>query len=158
MNEAFLTLLRFGLDTEGGANQQLWVQKLAESIQSVEDLKLMSHICRTFVEGIEFRGSEYQAVDTQSIVNYHLNLLRSDIKDTNLVIYVLTRDSKLLQLREKLEETQSAFAGRRVDFLFKLCLKHQIDIDQALTRLQSIDPDVYLVLNKQAKELGLRQT
>ena len=59
MNEAFLTLLRFGLDTEGGANQQLWVQKLAESIQSVEDVKLMSHICRTFVEGIEFKGGEY---------------------------------------------------------------------------------------------------
>ena len=76
----------------------------------------------------------------------------------NLMIYVLTRDSKLLQLRDKLEENQSVFAWKRVDFLFKLCVKHQIDIDQALTRLQKIEPEVYLTLNKQAKELGLRQT
>lgn len=65
----------------------------------------MSHICRTFVEGIEFKMSEYQSVDTQSIISYHLSLPRSDARDANLVIYVLTRDSKLLQLREKLEET-----------------------------------------------------
>lgn len=42
--------------------------------------------------------------------------------------------------------------------MFKLCLKHQIEIDEALSRLQDIEPEVYLVLNKQAKELGLRKT
>jgi len=95
----------------------------------------MFHICRTFVEGIEFKGGEYQSVETQSIITYHLGMARSDVRDMNLMIYVLLRDNKLLQLRDKLEETQSVFAWKRVDFLFKLCVKHQIDIDQALTRI-----------------------
>jgi len=50
-----------------------------------------------------------------------------------MMIYILTRDSKLLQLREKLEESQSgAHAGKKIDFLFKLCLKHHLDFDDAL--------------------------
>ena len=76
----------------------------------------------------------------------------------NLMIYVLTRDSKLLQLREKLEEGQSATSGQKIEFLFKLCIKQQIDLAQSLKQLEEIDQDVYLTLNKQAKELGLRQT
>lgn len=34
MNEALLILLKFGLDTEGSLNQQLWVQKLGEALQT----------------------------------------------------------------------------------------------------------------------------
>ncbi len=75
-------------------------------------------------------------------------MARNVVKDMNLIIYVLTRDSKLLQLRDKLEENQSAFAWKRVDFLFKLCVKHQIDIDQALNRVYKLEPEVYLALNK----------
>lgn len=74
------------------------------------------------------------------------------------MIYVLTRDSRLLQLREKLEEQQSAaYAGKRVDFLFKLCLKYNLDFDRAFEQLSKLDSEVYLIMNKQSKELGLCQ-
>lgn len=32
MNEAFLILLKFGIDTEGGLHQELWTKKLFDSI------------------------------------------------------------------------------------------------------------------------------
>lgn len=133
MNEALLILIRFGLDSEGCSNQSIWVQKLADAIQSVSEhsgnVKLISMICRAFVDGIEFKGGDYQAIGTEELISYHLGQPRSATKDLNLMMYVLTRDSKLLQLRDKLEETQSGHAGKKVDFLFKLCLNHNLDFD-----------------------------
>lgn len=40
-NEAFLILLRYCLDTEGGANSELWVSHLNRAILTVRNLKLM---------------------------------------------------------------------------------------------------------------------
>lgn len=41
----------------------------------------------------------------------------------NLLIYVVLRDSKLLELRSRIESEKesSVFQGSRVEFLFKIC-------------------------------------
>lgn len=75
--------------------------------------------------------------------------------DVNLLIYVLTRDCKLLELRERLEQTQSTYQGMRVDFLFNMC--QHVNLMEALAQVERLDSDTYLQLNKQAKDLGLKQ-
>lgn len=54
-NEAFYEVLRFGLDTEGGPNCELWVHHLTRSILTVTNVRLMMHISKAFVECIEFK-------------------------------------------------------------------------------------------------------
>lgn len=50
----------------------------------------------------------------------------------NLLIYVAMRDSKLLELRSKLESEPSQFKGLKIDFLFKVCQEIEIDLVSAL--------------------------
>jgi hypothetical protein len=63
-NEAFLIILRFALDTEGGPNAELWLQHLKRAISTVKSVKLMLQISKAFVEQIEFRSQEWQMVDS----------------------------------------------------------------------------------------------
>jgi hypothetical protein len=58
-NEAFYEILRFGLDTEGGPNCELWVLHLNRSIKTVNSVRLMLHTSKAFVECIEFKNQEY---------------------------------------------------------------------------------------------------
>ena len=155
-NESFLILLKFALDTEGGPQAQLWLQQLHAAVGSVRSVRLMLQISKTFVECIEFRNNQWQAVPSESVASEH----RPDggQSDVNLLVYVLTRDSKLLELREKLEQTpQGEFPpGSKVQFLFKSC-KH-VNLLAALQTVEAQDSETYLYLNKLAKNLGLKQT
>lgn len=101
----------------------------------------MIQIARTFVDNVEFKNSEYQEIVP---VTAELTL--------NFMIYVLIRDSKLLELRQKLEST-SANASLKIFFLFK----SYPSLTETLAQVESQDSEAYLYLKKLAKELGLTQ-
>jgi hypothetical protein len=116
----------------------------------------MLQICKTFVDCIEFKNNQWQAVPSESVASEH----RPDggQSDVNLLIYVLIRDSKLLELRDKLEQTLSGEfpPGSKVHFLFKACTN--VNLLAALQTVEAQDSETYLCLNKLAKSLGLKQT
>jgi hypothetical protein len=84
---------------------------------------------------------------------------RSEFAELNLCIYVLVRDSKLLELRPRLEQQREPAIGtnRVVQFLFKTCQRKGLDFNACLDRIREQESDVYLHLNKIAKELGLKE-
>lgn len=89
----------------------------------------MAQIARAFVDGIEFRGGSWQNVDTLSMIKKSISSI------VNVLIYVSMRDAKLLELRSKLETEPSAYKGQKVEFLFKICQEHQLDLVAALHTL-----------------------
>ena len=48
--------------------------------------------------------------------------------------------------------------GRVIQFLFKICSKYGFDFNMCLERICELESDVYLPLNKIAKELGLKES
>jgi hypothetical protein len=63
----------------------------------------MLNISKAFVDCIEFRQAEFQNIQTtQGIARLHQPDEESDV---NLLIYVLQRDCKLLELKDKLESS-----------------------------------------------------
>ena len=49
--------------------------------------------------------------------------------------------------------------GCKLEFLFKLCQQEmEVDLVKALQDLSEVNPDVYLIINKCAKELGIKKT
>jgi hypothetical protein len=63
-----------------------------------------------FVDSIEFRNGEYTGVNSGLKVRGLAGNL-SGLVQRNLAVYVLQRDSKLLELRSKLEATPSELQG-----------------------------------------------
>lgn len=90
----------------------------------------------------------------------------SEFADLNLFIYIVIRDSKLLELREKIESVAQGnqfgqvqgYTGRQIPFLFRICQKYAFDFNMCLEVIRSLESDVYLPLNKIAKELGLKES
>ena len=72
----------------------------------------------------------------------------------------MIRDRQLLELRDKIESSQygALLAGRKIPFLFKICHKYALDFNQCLEEIRQLESDVYLQLNKIAKELGLKES
>ena len=76
----------------------------------------------------------------------------------------MIRDEKLLQLRDKIEAAANLtgnnnfLKGRVVQFLFKICLAHGFDFNWCLDQIKELESEVYLPLNKIAKELGLKES
>ena len=74
----------------------------------------------------------------------------------------MIRDSKLLELREKIENSPVQpglnLAGRQIPFLFRIARKYTFDFNQCLEAIRTLDKDVYLPLNKTSKELGLKES
>ena len=73
---------------------------MLRAILTVKNPRLMLHISRAFIESIEFKNNEWQNVNSASIISGYESSPETDI---NLLIYILIRDHKLLELREKLE-------------------------------------------------------
>lgn len=82
----------------------------------------------------------------------------------NLFIYIVIRDEKLLQLRDKIEAASlqgsgaGFLKGRVVQFLFKIGQQHGFDFNWCLDQIRDLESEVYLPLNKIAKELGLKES
>lgn len=76
---------------------------------------------------------------------------------------MIIRDSKLIELREKIENGSpqtsfSQFAGRQIPFLFRVCQDYAFDFNKCLEAIRELESEVYLPLNKIAKELGLKES
>lgn len=95
-NEAFLSLLRFALDSEGGPS--LWLDSLVHAIESLTSIKLMLQIAKAFVEQIEFKNGDYHSVNSPLKIS-QLVQSSSKLVMRNIAVYVLQRDCKLLELR-----------------------------------------------------------
>ena len=66
---------------------------------------------RTFVDNCEFKDGMYRGLQTENMINKFFEERKksgpqgsvSEFADLNLFIYIVIRDSKLLELREKIE-------------------------------------------------------
>lgn len=62
-------------------------------------------IARSFVENCEFKDQQYRGLPTDEMVQEFFNRARgNEAAELNLCIYVLIRDNKLLELRQKFEQ------------------------------------------------------
>lgn len=69
---------------------------------------------RAFVDNCEFKDQSYRGLKTENIINKFFEKRQkkgqgsvqiSEFADLNLFIYIVIRDSKLLELRDKIEHT-----------------------------------------------------
>lgn len=141
----------------------------------------MTRIVRGFVDGCEFKEGQYRGLQTESMVEQYFlaqeqqaaeedgdpsqprRRRQHSMSDLNLLVYIVIRDEKLLQLRDKIEAAslQSGGGGvpkgRVVQFLFKICQQRGFDFNWCLDLIRDLESEVYLPLNKIAKELGLKE-
>ena len=67
-------------------------------------------ICRSFVDNCEFKDQSFKGLDTEAMVEEFFArkaAAQNEFAQLNLFIYVILRDSKLMELRPKLEMSQA---------------------------------------------------
>lgn len=136
-------------------------------------MKLMTLIARSFVENCEFKEQQFRGLKTDEMITRFFKQQaqlkqekiekssNDDFAELNLCIYVLIRDNKLLELRQRFEQQKEPTLGsqdnRTIQFLFKICQRNGLDFNSCLERIREQESEVYLHLNKIAKELGLKE-
>lgn len=112
--ENLSVLLRFSLDSEGDIDY--WCRQVLACIcESQHQTKLITLIARSFVENCEFKEQQYRGLKTDLMVAKFFEqraLVKrgesekasDDFSELNLCIYVLIRDNKLLELRQRFEQ------------------------------------------------------
>lgn len=126
---------------------------------------MVTSIARAFVDNCEFKDQQFRGLLTEEMVHEFFAAMGAarqsnsvnEFAELNLCIYVLIRDSKLIELRSRLEQQSTMQPRRVVQFLFKICQRNGLDFSACLDRIREQESEVYLHLNKIAKELGLKE-